>query len=74
MRIPFNKQLHALSSALYQKFATFTVLLSNFSVKSDFSRVMRARPFLLFCSVLLRKYHSKCIVSSDWSIHDDRMI
>ena len=28
VRIPFNKQLHALSSALYQKFATFTVLLS----------------------------------------------
>ena len=25
---PFNKQLHAVSSALYQKFATFTVLLS----------------------------------------------
>ena len=68
MRIPFNKQLHALSSALYQKFATFTVLLSFcFSVKSDFSRVMRARPSLLFCSLLLRKYHSKCIVSSDWS-------
>ena len=70
-----NKQLHALSSALYQKFATFTVLLSFcfFSVKSDFSRVMRARPSLLFCSLLLRKYHRKCIVSSDWSIHDDRM-
>ena len=44
-----------------------------FSVKSDFSRVMRARPSWLFCSLLLRKYHSKCIVSSDWSIHDDRM-
>ena len=28
VHIPFNKQLHALSSALYQKFATFTVLLS----------------------------------------------
>ena len=38
-----------------------------FSVKSDFSRVMRARPSLLICSLLLRKYHSKCIVSSDWS-------
>ena len=33
VRIPFNKQLHALSSALYQKFAIFTVLLS-----SDWSR------------------------------------
>ena len=44
-----------------------------FSVKSDFSRVMRARPSLLFCSLLLRKYHSKCKVSSDWLIYDDRM-
>ena len=25
---PVNEQLHALSSAIYQKFATFTVLLS----------------------------------------------
>ena len=28
VRIPFNKQLYALPSALYQKFATFTVLFS----------------------------------------------
>ena len=26
--LPLNKQLHALSSALYQKFATFAILLS----------------------------------------------
>ena len=42
------QQLHALSSALYQKFATITVLLSFvFSVKSDCMRVMGARPSLL---------------------------
>ena len=46
---PLNKQLHALSSALYQKFATFTALLSFcFSVKSDCIRVMGARPSLLW--------------------------
>ena len=44
-----------------------------FSVKSDCMCVMGARPSLLFCSLLLCKYRSKCIVSSDWSIHDDRM-
>ena len=38
-----------------------------FSVKSDCIRVMGARPSLLFCSLLLCKYRSKCIVSSDWS-------
>ena len=38
-----------------------------FSVKSDCMHVMGAQPSLLFCSLLLCKYHSKCIESSDWS-------
>ena len=44
MTYPLKTKLLALSSAQYQKFATFTVLFHFvFSVKSDFIRVMGAR-------------------------------
>ena len=68
---PLNKQLHALSSALYQKFATFTVLLSFCFFLLSLIISMRWVQGYLCCFVC--KYRSKCIASSDWSIHDDRM-
>ena len=65
---PLNKQLHALSSALYQKFATFMVLLS-FCFFNDvcldwcdgYNPV-----FSLLCCVMYN-HRSECVLSFDWS-------
>ena len=57
---PLNKQLPALSSALYQKFATFTFFFCHFvfSVKSDCIRLMGARPSLFLCVHVSKQMYS----------------
>ena len=66
-----NKQLHALSSALYQKFATFTVLLSFcfFCEIWFYSCDGCTAIFVVLCSYHTREtwHRSECVLSFDWS-------
>ena len=60
---PLNKQFHALSSALYQKFGTFKVLLS-FCFFNEIWLIAVIHSHL--CCVIYI-YPSECVLTIDWS-------